>query len=59
MRALSVVPREGTLSLIDVPDPTPAPGELVVDAMAMGVCGTDKEIAAGSDGWAPPGESGW
>ena len=57
MRALSVVPgREGTLSLIEVPDPTPAPGELVVDAMAMGVCGTDKEIAAGSYGWAPPGE---
>ena len=46
----------GTLSLIGVPDPTPAPGDLVVDAMALGVCGTYKGIAAGSYYWARPSE---
>lgn len=57
MRALSVVPgREGTLSLHHVPEPVPAPDDVLVDALAMGVCGTDKEIVAGSYGWAPPGE---
>jgi threonine dehydrogenase-like Zn-dependent dehydrogenase len=57
MRALSVVPgHEGTLSLVEMEDPEPASGELVVDALAMGVCGTDKEIVNGDYGWAPDGE---
>ena len=57
MRALSVIPgRAGTLSVIDVPEPTPGPGELLVDAIAVGVCGTDREIVAGDYGWAPPDE---
>jgi GH15 family glucan-1,4-alpha-glucosidase len=29
--------------------------ELVVDGLAVGVCGTDREIAAGEYGWPPPG----
>ena len=57
MRALSVVPgQEGTLALVDRKEPSPGPGELLVDALAMGVCGTDKEIVSGSYGWAAPGE---
>ena len=57
MRALSVVPgSEGTLSLTTMAEPIPASGELLVDGLAMGVCGTDKEIVRGSYGWAPPGE---
>ena len=57
MHALSVVPGQaGSLALREVPDPTPAQGELLVDGLAMGVCGTDKEIVAGNYGWAPPGE---
>jgi threonine dehydrogenase-like Zn-dependent dehydrogenase len=28
----------------------------LVEAVAMGVCGTDREIAAGEYGWAPPGQ---
>ena len=35
--------------------PRPGPGELLVDGLALGVCGTDREIAAGEYGWAPPG----
>jgi threonine dehydrogenase-like Zn-dependent dehydrogenase len=39
----------------DVDDPRPGDGELVVDGLAVGVCGTDKEIVAGEYGEAPPG----
>lgn len=57
MKALTVVPgREGTLSLVDINEPTPASDELLVDGLAMGVCGTDKDIVDGSYGWAPPNE---
>src|SRR4029079_13823921 len=28
----------------------------LVDGLAIGVCGTDKEIVAGDYGWAPPGQ---
>jgi threonine dehydrogenase-like Zn-dependent dehydrogenase len=31
----------------DVPPPTPAPGEVVVDVMRAGVCGTDVELYTG------------
>jgi glucose 1-dehydrogenase len=57
MRALTTVPlTAGSLAVTDVPDPTPQPGDLLVDAIAVGVCGTDKEIVAGDYGWAPPGQ---
>jgi glucose 1-dehydrogenase len=56
MRALTTVPlTAGSLAVTEVPDPTPGPGDLLVDAIAVGVCGTDKEIARGEYGWAPPG----
>src|ERR671932_1821106 len=56
MRALTVIPlQKGSLTVTDVPDPEPGDGELLVDGLAVGVCGTDKEIAAGGYGWAPPG----
>jgi threonine dehydrogenase-like Zn-dependent dehydrogenase len=56
MRALTTLPLTAdSLEVSDVPDPTPADGELLVDGLAVGVCGTDKEIARGDYGWAPPG----
>jgi glucose 1-dehydrogenase len=56
MRALTVIPlQKDSLAVADVPDPQPAEGDLLVDGLAIGVCGTDKEIAAGEYGWAPPG----
>lgn len=58
MRALTVLPRQaGSAAVIDMPDPEPGPGELLVDGLALGVCGTDREIVAGDYGWAPPGEA--
>ena len=57
MRALSVVPgRSDSLAVGDRPDPTPGPGELLVEGLAVGVCGTDHEIASGDYGWAPADE---
>jgi glucose 1-dehydrogenase len=55
MRALTVVPgRAGSLAVADVAEPEPGDDELLVDGLAVGVCGTDREIAAGEYGWAPP-----
>src|SRR3954454_17020548 len=55
MRALTIEPgKAGSVDVRDVPDPEPAEGELLVEALALGVCGTDKEIAKGQYGWAPP-----
>jgi threonine dehydrogenase-like Zn-dependent dehydrogenase len=56
MRALTVIPRQrDSLAVTDLPEPRPGDGELLVDGLAVGVCGTDKEIVAGGYGWAPPG----
>jgi glucose 1-dehydrogenase len=57
VRALTVVPLQpGTAAVVDMPEPEPGPGELLVDGLALGVCGTDREIIDGDYGWAPPGE---
>src|SRR3954451_12573233 len=57
MRALTVIPLQaGSAAVTDMPDPEPGQGELLVDGVALGVCGTDIEIVRGEYGWAPPGE---
>ncbi len=57
MRALTVVPLEkDSLAVTEVPDAVAGEGELLVEGLAVGVCGTDREIAAGDYGWAPPGQ---
>ena len=57
MRALTVVPgRKDSLSLDEVDQPTPRQGAILVDGLAVGVCGTDREIVAGDYGWSPEGE---
>ena len=57
MQSVTVVPgTKGTARLEAVVDPALGLGSVVVDALAVGICGTDVEIAAGDDGWAPPGE---
>ena len=57
MQAVTVVPgTAGSARLDDVPEPGAELGSVVVEALAVGVCGTDAEIAGGGYGWAPPGE---
>ncbi|PEG38612.1 theronine dehydrogenase [Mycolicibacterium agri] len=56
MLALTVQPNTAdSLDVGVVDDPAPKPGELLIDGLAVGVCGTDKEIVEGSYGWPPPG----
>jgi len=56
VRALTVVPgRAGSGAVRDVPDPTPRDGELLVDVVRVGLCGTDAEIERGEYGRAPDG----
>lgn len=57
MKALTVIPGTAdSLELRDVPDAEPANGQLLVDGLAVGVCGTDHEIVSGDYGWAPDGQ---
>jgi threonine dehydrogenase-like Zn-dependent dehydrogenase len=56
MKAVTVTPgTAGSVRLEDVPEPDVALGSVVVEALAVGICGTDAEIASGSYGWSPPG----
>ena len=56
MKAITVEPRKSASArLEDVPEPDARYGSVVVEAVAVGVCGTDVEIAEGKYGWAPPG----
>ena len=56
MRALTVQPRQaGSVRVEDVPEPAAEAGSVLVEALALGICGTDREIAAGEYGWAPQG----
>lgn len=59
MKAITVEPKvRGTARLADVPEPDPTSGSVLVEAIAVGVCGTDIEIVEGKYGWAPPGKTG-
>lgn len=56
MKALTVVPgQKGSARLDDVDEPPAEHGDVLVDTLAIGVCGTDIEIVSGAYGWAPPG----
>ncbi|WP_405523312.1 glucose 1-dehydrogenase [Streptomyces canus] len=56
MRAVTVQPLSTeSLEVRTVPDAVADQGELLVEGLAVGVCGTDREIVAGDYGWAPPG----
>ena len=57
MRALTVIPGQaGSARLDEVPEPADAAGAVLVDGLALGICGTDGEIVRGEYGWPPPGE---
>jgi glucose 1-dehydrogenase len=56
LRAVTVIPgRGGSARLDDVAEPGVELGSVLVEALAVGVCGTDLEIASGAYGWAPTG----
>ena len=56
MRAITTQPGlADSARLEDVPEPPDDPAMLLVDALAIGVCGTDLEILSGAYGKPPPG----
>jgi threonine dehydrogenase-like Zn-dependent dehydrogenase len=56
MRAMAVRPgRAGTATVLEVDGPV-GDGDVLVDGLVVGICGTDAEIAAGTHGTAPAGE---
>jgi len=57
MRAVTVVPlQKDSLGFTDMAEPPLEDGPVLVETLAVGVCGTDLEIISGAYGWAPPGQ---
>jgi threonine dehydrogenase-like Zn-dependent dehydrogenase len=58
MNAITVEPHKPeTARLEDIPEPDVHDGAVLVEAIAVGVCGTDVEIVEGKCGWAPEGKT--
>jgi threonine dehydrogenase-like Zn-dependent dehydrogenase len=58
VKAITIEPqRPGTARYEDFPEPDVHEGSVLVQAVAVGICGTDVEIVEGKYGWAPPGKS--
>ena len=58
MKAITVEPKKpGTARLEDIAEPDVREGSVLVEAIAVGVCGTDVEIVEGKYGWAPPAKT--
>lgn len=56
MKAITVEPGSpNSARLEDITEPEVSEGSILVEAIAVGVCGTDVEIVEGKYGWAPPG----
>ena len=58
MKVITVEPMTSeSARLEEVPEPNEREGSVLVEAIAVGVCGTDVEIVEGKYGWAPPGQN--
>ena len=58
MKAITVEPmKPKTARLEEVAEPDMSDGSVLVEAIAVGVCGTDVEIVEGKYGWAPPAKT--
>ena len=56
MKALTIVPGQAnSASVKDVAEPSPEYGSILVNALELGICGTDFELISAEYGWAPPG----
>ena len=57
MRALTVEPGNAhSARLENVAEPPVSDGEVLVESLALGICGTDREILSGEHGSAPAGQ---
>src|SRR6516225_71376 len=58
MKAITVEPMVSeSARLEEILEPGEGEGGVLIEAIAVGVCGTDVEIVAGKYGWAPPGKT--
>ena len=58
MKAITVETKKpGSVRFEDISEPDIRDGSVLVESVAVGVCGTDVEIAQGRYGWAPPGKA--
>lgn len=58
MKAITVEPlKPASARYEEVAEPDIRDGSMLVDAIAVGVCGTDVEIVEGKYGWPPPGKT--
>jgi len=48
---------DGSIRCEDVEESAERAGSILVEAIAVGICGTDVEIASGDYGRAPPGRT--
>src|SRR5947207_14876919 len=56
MRAVTLTPgKPHSLALEEVEGPQPGPGQVLTRTLAIGICGTDRELIDGAYGEAPPG----
>ena len=57
MRAITLTPGVANSARLDeIPTPPASDGAILARTLALGVCGTDREIIAGEYGASPPGE---
>jgi glucose 1-dehydrogenase len=57
MRAITTAPGVANSAKLErIAEPPKSDGAILVRTLALGVCGTDREILSGQYGWAPPGE---
>lgn len=55
--ALTVCPgKPNSTRIEEIDEPGPELGPVLVQTLAVGICGTDLEIVSGAYGWAPPGK---
>jgi threonine dehydrogenase-like Zn-dependent dehydrogenase len=58
MRAITIEPKkQGSTKWEEVQEPEDRQGSILVESIAVGVCGTDAEIIEGKYGWPPPGKT--
>jgi threonine dehydrogenase-like Zn-dependent dehydrogenase len=58
MKAITVEPKKpGSAKYEEVPEPEILQGSILVETIAVGVCGTDVEIVEGKYGWPPSGKT--
>jgi glucose 1-dehydrogenase len=52
IRALTIIPFEnGSVEITELPEPKRREGELLIEGISVGICGTDRDLASGVYGW--------